>query len=59
MDSGPAPVLILLALLYAWMVFNVASVVAKRFKRFSLRTLLIGITLANIVLGLAVYAARK
>jgi len=59
MDSGPAPVLILLALLYAWMLFNVSSVVANRFKRFSLRTLLIGIAVANVLLGLAVYAARQ
>jgi hypothetical protein len=52
---GPVVVLIRFALIYAWMVFNVAAIVAKRFKNFSLRILLIGITLANLVLGLIVW----
>jgi hypothetical protein len=59
MDSGPVEVLALFALLYCWMAYNVALIVAKRFKRFSLRMLLIGITLANAMLGLAIYALRK
>jgi hypothetical protein len=58
-DSGPVEVLMLFALLYCWMLYNVAAIVAKRFKRFSFRTMLIGITLANVALGLAVYALRK
>ena len=58
-NSGPAAVLILFALIYSWIVINVASIAAKRFKRFSLRTLLIATTLASVVLGLAVYVLSK
>ena len=36
-----------------------AAVVAKRIRQFSLRSLLIVITLAAIALGLAVYTVRK
>ena len=51
--DGPLVVLLLFALVYSWVLFNAAAYLASRFKRFSLRTLLIAMTLASFAMGAA------
>ena len=51
--------LILFVLLYSWMAFNVISISARRLQQFSLRTLLITVTIVSMELGLAVHVLRK
>jgi len=43
---------------FMWLLFVVATAAFRRYKRFSLRTLLIGMTVASIVLGVAANTIR-
>jgi predicted PurR-regulated permease PerM len=57
-DSGPVGVLLLFAVIYAWLAWTVASMLAKRFRRFRVATLLLVMALISVVLGLIINVMR-
>ena len=54
-DNLPYPVLAVMLLMVGWVVFGAIASLVHGAKRFSLRTLLIAMTLVAVVLGLAVW----
>jgi general stress protein CsbA len=58
MDS-PFPVLVLFALVYGGLTLCLVSIAASVLKQFSLKSLMIAVTVVSIMLGLAVFVLRK
>ena len=52
--DGTLWILLLFCLVYSWLLFNLAALLASRFKRFSLRTLLIVTALVATALAVIV-----
>jgi len=55
MDNLPYPVFAVMLLVIGWVIYGVTASLVHRAKRFSLRTLLISMTLVAVVLGLVVW----
>jgi hypothetical protein len=49
--DGGLPILLLIVLIYSGFVFDVAARIVSRCKRYSLRSLLIALTVASLLLG--------
>jgi hypothetical protein len=49
--DGPLWVILFFGLVYSWLIFNAALLLAGRLKRFSLKTLLIVMTIVSALLG--------
>jgi hypothetical protein len=49
----PIPILLLVVLIYSGFVFDVAARIVSRCRRYSLRSLLIALTAASLLLGVA------
>jgi hypothetical protein len=45
--------MVLFGLVYAWLLYTVALALSQRFRRFSLRALLIAFTAASLLMGAA------
>jgi hypothetical protein len=56
--DGTLWILLLFCLVYSWLLFNLAALLASLFKRFSLRTLFVAMTIASLLMGAAAMALR-
>jgi hypothetical protein len=54
MPEGYAWIVLLFVVVYSWLLFNLVALLAQRIKRFSLRGLLIAMTVISLLMGLAV-----
>jgi hypothetical protein len=54
MNALPHPILLVMAIIYVWMLYNVAVLASRRFKRFSLLKLLISLTDVSLLMEAAV-----